>query len=48
MGKDDEIIINLAIEPMSRNNWFAIAQEETKNEKEGKVNLILNPYKNWQ
>ena len=41
MGKDDEIIINLAIEPMSRNNWFAIAQEETKNEKEGKVKFDI-------
>lgn len=42
MRKDDEIIINIAIEPMSRNNWLALAQDEAKSEREGKPKFDIN------
>lgn len=35
MKSEDKIIINVAIEPMARNNWVNVSQEEIKKEREG-------------
>lgn len=35
MKSEDKIIINVAIEPMTRNNWINVSQEEIKKEREG-------------
>lgn len=39
MGKDDKIVINIAIEPMPRRNWLSIVQDETKKDREGKPKI---------
>lgn len=42
MANEDKVIINIAIEPMSRNNWMAISQDEVKNEREGKPRFNID------
>lgn len=39
MGKDDKVVINIAIEPMPRHNWLSIVQDETKKDREGKPKI---------
>ena len=41
MGDGDKVVINIAIEPMTRVNWNNIAQEEIKNERNGKPRLDM-------
>lgn len=42
MGDGDKVVINIAIEPMTRVNWNNIAQEEIKNERNGKPRLDID------
>lgn len=42
VSNEDKVIINIAIEPMSRNNWMAITQDEVKNEREGKPRFNID------
>ena len=39
MGKDDKIIINIAIEPMLRHNWLSIVQDESQKDRSGKPKI---------
>jgi len=42
VANGDKIVINIAIEPMSRNNWLAISQDEIKNEREGRPRFDID------